>query len=161
MILHLLRMCRNVNRNVFNDRKNISATPSLEKQSVMVMTSTTPLTILTTMMMTIWPNGDGDSQLDEPFAFQHIAPVVVREFDQSTRQVVVAVFGVLSRGRRQQQKHQWRSAEKHFLSGSQKRLRVPSLVWRSALLLHLNDLFLLILVFVRFCRVLLIRAFPL
>ena len=26
MILHLLRMCRNVNRNVFNDRKNVSAT---------------------------------------------------------------------------------------------------------------------------------------
>ena len=28
MILHLLRMRRNVNRNVFNDRKNVSATPS-------------------------------------------------------------------------------------------------------------------------------------
>ena len=27
MILHLLRMRRNVNRNVFNDRKNVSATP--------------------------------------------------------------------------------------------------------------------------------------
>ena len=26
MILHLLRMRRNVNRNVFNDRKNVSAT---------------------------------------------------------------------------------------------------------------------------------------
>ena len=26
MILHLLRMRRNVNRNVFNDRKNLSAT---------------------------------------------------------------------------------------------------------------------------------------
>ena len=29
MILHLLRMRRNVNRNVFNGRKNVSATPSL------------------------------------------------------------------------------------------------------------------------------------
>ena len=30
MILHLLRMRRNVNRNVFNDRKNVSATsPSI------------------------------------------------------------------------------------------------------------------------------------
>ena len=28
MVLHLLRMRRNVNRNVFNDRKNVSATPS-------------------------------------------------------------------------------------------------------------------------------------
>ena len=28
MILHLLRMRRNVNRNVFNDRKNVSATPA-------------------------------------------------------------------------------------------------------------------------------------
>ena len=28
MILHLLRMRRNVNRNVFNDRKNVSATTS-------------------------------------------------------------------------------------------------------------------------------------
>ena len=27
MILHLVRMRRNVNRNVFNDRKNVSATP--------------------------------------------------------------------------------------------------------------------------------------
>ena len=27
MILHLLRMRRNVNRNVFNDRKNVSGTP--------------------------------------------------------------------------------------------------------------------------------------
>ena len=27
MILHLLRMRRNVNRNVFNERKNVSATP--------------------------------------------------------------------------------------------------------------------------------------
>ena len=27
MILHLLRMRRNVNHNVFNDRKNVSATP--------------------------------------------------------------------------------------------------------------------------------------
>ena len=27
MILHLLRMRRNVNRNVFNDRENVSATP--------------------------------------------------------------------------------------------------------------------------------------
>ena len=26
MILHLLRMCRNVNQNFFNDRKNVSAT---------------------------------------------------------------------------------------------------------------------------------------
>ena len=26
MILHLLRMRRNVNRNIFNDRKNVSAT---------------------------------------------------------------------------------------------------------------------------------------
>ena len=27
MIIHLLRMRRNVNLNVFNDRKNVSATP--------------------------------------------------------------------------------------------------------------------------------------
>ena len=27
MILHLLRMRRNANRNVFNDRKNVSVTP--------------------------------------------------------------------------------------------------------------------------------------
>ena len=32
MILHLLRMRRNVNRNVFNDRENVSATPSLTVQ---------------------------------------------------------------------------------------------------------------------------------
>ena len=29
MILHLLRMRRKVNRNVFNDRKNLNATPPL------------------------------------------------------------------------------------------------------------------------------------
>ena len=29
MILHVLRMRRNVNRNVFNDRKNVSATAPL------------------------------------------------------------------------------------------------------------------------------------
>ena len=31
MILHLLRMRRNVNRNVFNDRKNVSVTTVLNK----------------------------------------------------------------------------------------------------------------------------------
>ena len=31
MILHLLRMRRNVNRNVFNDRENVSATPYPEE----------------------------------------------------------------------------------------------------------------------------------
>ena len=32
MILHLLRMRRNVSRNVFNDRKNVSATPSQNRK---------------------------------------------------------------------------------------------------------------------------------
>ena len=33
MILHLLRMRRNDNRNVFNDRKNVSATPVKDRVS--------------------------------------------------------------------------------------------------------------------------------
>ena len=37
MILHLLRMRRNVNRNVFNDRKNVSATPSVLRDCIAVM----------------------------------------------------------------------------------------------------------------------------
>ena len=39
MILHLVRMRRNVNRNVFNDRKNVSATTPLQPADFLVHTS--------------------------------------------------------------------------------------------------------------------------
>ena len=37
MILHLLRMRRNVNRNVFNDRENVSATTLLLERAFRVL----------------------------------------------------------------------------------------------------------------------------
>ena len=40
MILHLLRMRRNVNRNVFNDRENVSATTALHQTQVFLHRAT-------------------------------------------------------------------------------------------------------------------------